>query len=90
MPTFAELGYSQLNLSSWTGIAAPAGTPEPVVQKLYKAVRQAAVDPAMQGALRARGVIPPEEMTPAAFERTMGERLQRYGEVVRAAKITAE
>jgi tripartite-type tricarboxylate transporter receptor subunit TctC len=90
VPTFAELGYPQLNLSSWTGIAAPGGTPEPVVQKLYKAVRQAAADPAMQTALRARGVIPPEELPPAAFRRMMGERLQRYGEVVRTAKITAE
>lgn len=90
VPTFAELGYPQLNLTSWTGIAAPAGTPEPVVQKLHQAVRQAASDPAMQSALRARGVIPPEEMTPVAFERMMGERLQRYGEVVRRARITAE
>lgn len=90
VPTLAELGYPQLNLSSWTGIAAPAGTPEPVVQKLYQAVRQAAADPAMQSALRARGVIPPEELAPAAFERMMAERLQRYGEVVKRAKISAE
>ncbi|WP_455281923.1 Bug family tripartite tricarboxylate transporter substrate binding protein [Cupriavidus necator] len=90
VPTLAELGYPQLNLSSWTGIAAPAGTPEPVVQKLYQAVRQAASEPAMQTALRARGVIPPEEMAPAAFERMMAERMQRYGEVVRRARISAE
>ncbi len=90
VPTMAELGYPQLNLSSWTGIAAPAGTPEPVVQKIYQAVRQAAGDPAMQSTLRARGVIPPEDMTPAAFEKMMAERLQRYGEVVKRAKISAE
>ncbi|CAM2996509.1 Bug family tripartite tricarboxylate transporter substrate binding protein [Cupriavidus taiwanensis] len=90
VPTLAELGYPQLNLSSWTGIAAPAGTPAPVVQKLYQAVRQAASDPAMQNALRSRGVVPPEEMAPAAFEKMMAERLQRYGEVVKRAKITAE
>jgi len=90
VPTMAELGYPQLNLSSWTGIAAPAGTPEPVVQKLYQAVRQAASDPAMQAALRSRGVVPPEEMSPAAFEKMMAERLQRYGEVVKRAKISAE
>lgn len=90
VPTLAELGYPQLNLASWTGIAAPAGTPDAVVQKLHQAVRQAARDPAMQSALRARGVIPPEEMAPAAFERMMAERLQRYGDVVRQAKITAE
>ncbi|MHA7682925.1 Bug family tripartite tricarboxylate transporter substrate binding protein [Cupriavidus sp. PET2-C1] len=90
VPTMAELGYPQLNLSSWTGIAAPAGTPEPVVQKLYQAVRQAASEPAMQTALRARGVFPPEEMAPAAFERMMADRMVRYGEVVRKAKISAD
>lgn len=90
VPTLAELGYPQLNLSSWTGIAAPAGTPEPVVQKLYQAVRQAATDPALQAALRARGVVPPEELPPAGFEKMMADRLQRYGEVVKRAKISAE
>jgi tripartite-type tricarboxylate transporter receptor subunit TctC len=90
VPTLAELGYPQLNLSSWSGIAAPAGTPEPVVQKIYQAVRQAASDPAMQNALRSRGVVPPEEMAPPAFEKMMADRLQRYGEVVKRAQITAE
>ncbi len=90
VPTLAELGYPQLNLSSWTGIAAPAGTPEPVVQKLYQAVRQAANDPALQAALRARGVVPPEELPPAGFEKMMADRLHRYGEVVKRAKISAE
>ncbi|XQU67538.1 tripartite tricarboxylate transporter substrate-binding protein [Cupriavidus sp. H18C1] len=90
VPTLAELGYPELNLSSWTGIAAPAGTPQPVVQKIYQAVRKAASDPAMQAALRSRGVVPPEDMAPAAFERMMADRLQRYGEVVKRAKISAE
>lgn len=90
VPTLAELGYPELNLSSWTGIAAPAGTPQPVVQKIYQAVRKAASDPAMQAALRSRGVVPPEDMAPAAFERLMADRLQRYGEVVKRAKISAE
>ena len=87
VPTFAELGYPQLNLTSWTGIAAPAGTPAPIVAKLHKAIRSAATEPAMIEQLKARAVIPPEEMTPAQFEKMMSDRLVSYGEVVRAAKI---
>ncbi len=90
VPTFAEVGYPQLNLTSWTGLAAPAGTPDAIVQTLYKAVRQAAVAPAMVANLKERGVIPPEEMTPAAFEKMMADRMVKFGEVVRKAGITAE
>jgi tripartite-type tricarboxylate transporter receptor subunit TctC len=90
VPTMAEVGYPQLNLSSWTGLAAPGGTPDPIVQTLYKAVRQVATSPAMQASLKERGVIAPEEMTPAAFEKMMSERLVKFGEVVRKAGITAE
>ncbi|CAB5713067.1 Argininosuccinate lyase [Delftia tsuruhatensis] len=90
VPTMAEVGYPQLNLSSWTGLAAPAGTPEPIVQVLHKAIRQAATAPAMVANLKERGVFVPEDMTPAAFEKMMSERLVRFGEVVRKANIVAE
>lgn len=90
VPTLAEVGYPQLNMTSWTGLAAPAGTPAPIVQALHKAVRQVAVTPAMVASLNERGVIPPEEMTPAGFEKMMSERLVKFGEVVRRAGITAE
>ena len=36
VPTMAEVGHPELNLTSWTGRAAPAGTPEALVQALYK------------------------------------------------------
>lgn len=90
VPTFAELGYPALNMTSWTGIAAPAGTPAAIVEKIHKAIRTAASEPAMIENLKTRAVIPPEEMTPAAFEKMMSERLVSYGEVVRRAKVRPE
>ena len=90
VPTLAEVGYPQLNLTSWTGLAAPGGTPEAIVQTLHKAVRQVATSPAMVANLKERGVIAPEEMTPAQFEKMMSERLVKFGDVVRKAGITAE
>ena len=36
VPTMAEVGHPELNLTSWTGLAAPAATPEALVQALYK------------------------------------------------------
>ncbi|WP_374671088.1 Bug family tripartite tricarboxylate transporter substrate binding protein [Acidovorax temperans] len=90
VPTMAEVGYPQLNLTSWIGIAAPAGTPDAAVQTLHKAVRQVAASPAMIANLKDRGVIPPEEMTPAAFEKMMAERMVKFGDVVKRAGIKAE
>lgn len=90
VPTLAEVGYPQLNLTSWIGLAAPGGTPDAVVQTLHKAVREVATSPAMVANLKERGVIAPEEMTTAAFEKMMSERLVKFGDVVRKAGITAE
>ncbi len=90
VPTMAEVGHPELNLTSWTGLAAPAGTPEAVVQTLYKAVRQVATSPAMVANLKDRGVIVPEEMSPAAFEKMMADRMVKFGAVVKRAGITAE
>lgn len=36
VPCAAELGYPDLNLMSWSGIAAPAGTPAPIIEILNK------------------------------------------------------
>jgi tripartite-type tricarboxylate transporter receptor subunit TctC len=36
VPTAAELGYPKANLTSWTGLAAPAGTPASVIEILNK------------------------------------------------------
>jgi len=90
VPTMAEVGHPELNLTSWTGLAAPGGTPDAVVQTLYKAVRQVATSPAMLANLKERGVIAPEEMAPVQFEKMMAERMVKFGEVVRKAGITAE
>ena len=90
VPTFAELGLPALNQTSWTGIAAPAGTPAEIVKTLHRAIRKAATEPAMIENLKARGVIPPEEMSPAVFEKMMSDRLATYGAVVRKANIKPE
>jgi tripartite-type tricarboxylate transporter receptor subunit TctC len=34
LPTFAELGYPGMDIALWYGVAAPGGTPAPIVQRL--------------------------------------------------------
>lgn len=38
VPTFDELKLPELNLTSWTGLAAPAGMPDAVVSRLYQGI----------------------------------------------------
>ena len=40
LPTMAEAGLPQFVVESWYGLMAPAGTPEPVIQKLYDDTRK--------------------------------------------------
>ncbi|MEH2524081.1 MULTISPECIES: Bug family tripartite tricarboxylate transporter substrate binding protein [unclassified Bradyrhizobium] len=41
VPTAAEMGYPDLNLTSWNGLAAPAGTPASVIEILNKESNEA-------------------------------------------------
>lgn len=45
VPTFAEAGFPGFVNEYWHGLAVPAGTPQPIVEKLNAAVREALQNP---------------------------------------------
>jgi tripartite-type tricarboxylate transporter receptor subunit TctC len=53
-PTLKELGYD-VTFAQWSGLFVPAGTPEPVVQKLRQAAATAANDPKVRETIQAAG-----------------------------------
>ncbi len=87
VPTFEELKLPDLNLTSWTGLAAPARTPEPIVNRLYEALRTVLGDPATQAAWEARGAIVPEALTPAQYRQEITRRIQFFKDIVRTHRI---
>jgi tripartite-type tricarboxylate transporter receptor subunit TctC len=59
VPTLAETGYTGVPSRSWYGLFMPAGTPKPLVDKVYKEVASIMSDPAFRERhLTARSLVP--------------------------------
>lgn len=58
VPTYAELGYPELNTPSWFGLAAPAKVPEDVLETLNQAIRKVLADPEVVTAIEQQGAVP--------------------------------
>ncbi len=87
VPTFDELKLPDLNLTSWNGLAAPAKTPEAIVNKLYLETRKIISDRANQAIWVGKGMIVPEDITPAAYRKEIEERIRFYQRVAKDNKI---
>ncbi|HOZ67009.1 MAG TPA: tripartite tricarboxylate transporter substrate-binding protein, partial [Burkholderiaceae bacterium] len=90
VPTFGELKQPELNLTSWTGLAAPAGTPEPIIQQLYAAMRTVLQDPATIAAWKQRGSIVPEPVKPNEYKKEIADRIAFYKKLIKANKLSAD
>ena len=90
VPTFDELKLPDLNLTSWTGLAAPAKTPEPIIQTLYDAMRSILRDKDTQELWRKRGAMLPENVRPAEYRQEVIQRIQFFKNVAQANKIVLD
>jgi tripartite-type tricarboxylate transporter receptor subunit TctC len=89
VPSAREVGYPGLEVSSWLGLVAPAGTPAAVVARLQDAVRQTLGDPAVAGELSRQGT-EPAYLEAAQFAAFITAEQQRWAEVVSTAQIKLE
>jgi tripartite-type tricarboxylate transporter receptor subunit TctC len=87
LPTMAELGLPQAEATSWGAVMAPAGTPAPVVERLNAVIRESLAEPAVQQRLAAAGA-DAVASTPAELAATMRSETEKWGRVVREARIT--
>ena len=88
-PTFAESGYPELTSGSWQGIFVPAGTPKPIVERLYAAVIETMKTPEVQQRL-ANGGVEVVTSAPGEFTRFVEKETERWGKAVKDAGATAE
>ena len=57
IPTLTEQGVSGLNLDSWNALYAPAGTPQPVIERLSSALIDALSVPSVRERIEATGSV---------------------------------
>lgn len=86
VPTAAESGYPQLEAETWYGLFAPPGTPQPVIDGVAAAVREAVQAEAYLKSIAALGAAPVGN-TPAEFAARVREDGERFGELVRRFPI---
>ena len=89
VPTMQEAGFKGYVVTQWHGIIAPAGTPKPVVERLYREIRAAVQQPDVVSRLEKDGT-EPVGSTPAAFAALMREEHTKWSEVIRKTGIRAE
>jgi tripartite-type tricarboxylate transporter receptor subunit TctC len=90
VPTLAEaMSRPGFGLDSWLGVAAPAGTPKAIVDRLSAEIRKIVQDPPMKQRLLAAGY-GAVGSTPAELGEAMKEGAATYARIVRDAKIPRE
>jgi tripartite-type tricarboxylate transporter receptor subunit TctC len=90
VPSTNELGYPELDMPFWHALFVPAATPQPIIQKLNVALRDALADPHVMKAYADNGVeaFPPDQLTPEAADAYVRGELARWKKVIEENKIT--
>ena len=73
-----------LAVTSWYGLFAPAGTPQPIINKVHTAITQVLATPAMQERLKTLGA-EPVDSTPQSFAAGLPAELAHWKQVVDAS-----
>jgi tripartite-type tricarboxylate transporter receptor subunit TctC len=89
VPTFAEQGIRDQDADTLTGIVAPAGTPREIIDLLYREIAKAVAQPDMKERLAVLGFNPVAN-TPDQFGARIKAEIEKWGKVVRDAKLRIE
>ena len=89
LPTFGEAGYPKVEVLNWQGVIAPKGTPAAIIARLNEAVNKALNEPDLREKITSQG----NEVaggTPQEFASLIASESEKWGRVVREAKIRPE
>ena len=80
------MGFRSLEFSNWTGLFAPAGTPDAIIEKLNAEVKKAMNDPSVAARLTPTGIYP-STGTPEQLRALRKGDVERWSGVIKAAEI---
>ncbi len=89
VPTVAEAGFPDAMFLPWYGLAAPAGTPAPIVRRLSDEVLAALSTPEVAARLDKMGT----QVTPASsteFDALLKSEVERWSRIIRERNIRSE
>ena len=86
IPTIAEQGFPNFDISLWFGMWAPYGTPAAIVQKVNNDLAKAMQDPEVREAYAKVG-IEPKQMSAEEFNKFVKEEISRYQKIATNAQI---
>jgi tripartite-type tricarboxylate transporter receptor subunit TctC len=89
VPTVQESGVPKYSVASWNALAAPAGTPPQVIERLNAAIREAVKKPEVQQRLQALGVRA-EASSPTELAQLLESEIVRWKQVIVNAKIPTQ
>ncbi|HEY7298906.1 MAG TPA: tripartite tricarboxylate transporter substrate binding protein [Xanthobacteraceae bacterium] len=89
IPTLVEQGYADVVAENWTGLLAPARTPQPIISKLNAAFTGALKDSQVLPKMEASGIAA-APTTPEEFGALVKSEIERWARVIREKGITTD
>jgi tripartite-type tricarboxylate transporter receptor subunit TctC len=89
VPTFAEQGVKDQEADTLTGLVVPAGTPKAIVDLLQTEIARIVAQPDVKERLAVLGFRPIAN-TPEEFGKRIKAEIEKWGKVVRDAKLRIE
>ena len=88
LPTMEELGFAGFDATAWFGLMAPAGTPQPILDKIYQETSKVMAMPDVRKKLESLG-LQLVNNTPAEFTELVRKETPMWGKVIKDAGIKA-
>jgi tripartite-type tricarboxylate transporter receptor subunit TctC len=86
VPTIAEAGVPGFQATLWVGFMAPAGTPQPIVDKLNAEITKIVSRPDIKAAWQKQGA-EPAALTQPQFKAFMDAQITKWADVIKANDI---
>jgi tripartite-type tricarboxylate transporter receptor subunit TctC len=90
VPTMDESGLRGYQITNWYGILAPARTPSPIVDRLYKEIVTIVQQPDIRTKFAAGGVDPLWSQSPQEFRNFLASEVKKWAKVTQASGMKVE